>query len=222
MSAEESAVDRVYAELRNLAASFEFKPGERINESQLSKQIGTSRTPLREALNRLVAEGFLTFQTGHGFFCRQLQPDGILDLYEARQAIEGEGVRLATERATSAELESVRRFLREAESSYHESSDPRLLVELDEAFHIRVVRLSGNREFERILTNLNLRSRYVRWIDMEDRASVTPADHEAIVDAMSHREPDLARKLMQDHIQRRREEATEAVRRAFSRLYVPN
>ena len=222
MSMEESAVDRAYVELRNLAASFEFKPGERINESQLSKQIGTSRTPLREALNRLVAEGFLTFQTGHGFFCRQLQPDGILELYEARQAIEGEGVRLATERATSAELESVRQFLREAEASYHESSDPRLLVELDEAFHMRVVRLSGNHEFERILTNLNLRSRYVRWIDMEDRVSVTPADHDAIVDAMSDRDPDRARKLMQDHIQRRREEATEAVRRAFSRIYVPN
>ena len=51
-----------------MAAAFEFKPEQRINESELSKTLGVSRTPLREALNRLVAEGLLTSQEGRGFF----------------------------------------------------------------------------------------------------------------------------------------------------------
>ena len=55
-----------------MAAAFEFKPEERINESELSKKLGISRTPLREALNRLVAEGLLTAREGKGFFCRSL------------------------------------------------------------------------------------------------------------------------------------------------------
>ena len=63
-----SNVDSIYQTVRAMAAAFEFKPEERINESDLSKRLGISRTPLREALNRLVAEGLLTVQEGRGFF----------------------------------------------------------------------------------------------------------------------------------------------------------
>ena len=88
MNKVSSSVDRVYDRLRQMAADFEFKPDERINESALSTKLGASRTPLREALNRLVAEGFLTFQARRGFFCRPLSPSQILSLYEARIAVE--------------------------------------------------------------------------------------------------------------------------------------
>lgn len=63
-----SSVDSIYQTVRAMAAAFEFKPEQRINESELSKNLGISRTPLREALNRLVAEGLLTAQEGRGFF----------------------------------------------------------------------------------------------------------------------------------------------------------
>ena len=81
-----SNVDSIYQTVRAMAAAFEFKPEERINESDLSKRLGISRTPLREALNRLVAEGLLTVQEGRGFFCRSLVPEQIVHIYELRQA----------------------------------------------------------------------------------------------------------------------------------------
>ena len=59
-----TSVDQVYEQVRTMAANFEFKPAERINESVLSKKLGASRTPLREAMNRLVAEGLLVFEGG--------------------------------------------------------------------------------------------------------------------------------------------------------------
>ena len=152
-----------------MAAGFEFKPDERINEVHLAREVGTSRTPLREALNRLVAEGFLTYRTGQGFFCRSLDPESILNLYEARLAVECEGIRLASERAADADIAAVRKFLMEIEPAYHGSAEARVLVELDEEFHMKIIRLSANAELERMLSNLNARSRYVRWIDMEAR-----------------------------------------------------
>jgi DNA-binding GntR family transcriptional regulator len=218
---ELSTADRVYFEVRERAARFAFKPNERINEGRLAREVGASRTPLREALNRLAAEGFLSFSPGQGFFCRSLDPDDILDLYEARLAVESEGARLAVERADDAEIAALGAFLREIEGEYRGDSPARVLVELDEAFHMRLVRLSRNRELERILANLNGRSRFVRWLDMEERRGVTPADHLRIVEAMAARDADLAAARMRDHIGRRREEATEAARVAFSRLYVP-
>ena len=219
---EQNSTDRVYAEVREMAARFAFKPNERINEGHLARDLGISRTPLREALNRLAAEGFLNFQPGQGFFCRSLDPGDILDLYEARQAVESEGVRLAVERARDPDIDQIKAFLREIEPKYRGSSPASLLVELDQEFHLRMIRLSGNRELERILGNLNARSRFVRWIDMDQRRAITPDDHMRIVEAVALRDPDLAASRMRGHIRRRWEEATDAARLAFSRLYVPH
>ncbi|MFX0543322.1 GntR family transcriptional regulator, partial [Roseovarius sp. S4756] len=98
MTGDTSAVDRAYRTLKEMVASFEIKPDERLNEVAISARLTISRTPLREALNRLTAEGFLTFRRGLGFHCRSLNPAEIMDLYEARTAIEAEAARLAARR----------------------------------------------------------------------------------------------------------------------------
>jgi DNA-binding GntR family transcriptional regulator len=220
-TADRSRVDRIYDRVRTMASSFEFKPDERINEGALAATLGTSRTPLREALNRLVAEGFLTFQKGRGFFCRSLDPDRILALYEARQAIECEALRLAVSRAGDDEIEEVLAFLEKTETAYSSNSSPQALVELDEAFHLRLVRMAKNPELERILDNVNARIRYVRWIDMSERSGITPAAHVRIVEALAARDEARAVDELRRHIGKRSEEATQAVRTAYSQLYVP-
>ena len=73
----DSFVDRAYERLKRMAIGYHLKPGERLNEGELAKQLGVSRTPLREALNRLAMEGFLRFSPGKGFFCRELDPKGV-------------------------------------------------------------------------------------------------------------------------------------------------
>src|SRR3984957_9394858 len=92
--AADSYVDRAYEQLKEAAINFGFKPGERLNEIDLAKRIGISRTPLREALHRLNTEGFLKFIPGKGFFCRDLDPKEIFDLYELRKVIELGALRL--------------------------------------------------------------------------------------------------------------------------------
>lgn len=62
--ASDSIVDRVYQQLKAMAVSYELKPGERLNEGELAKRLGVSRTPLREALNRLNTEGLPAIHAG--------------------------------------------------------------------------------------------------------------------------------------------------------------
>ncbi len=221
---KQSNVDRVYTQLRGLAANFEFKPDARINESALSAQLGTSRTPLREAMNRLVAEGFLTFQSGRGFFCRSLSPSKVLNLYEARVAIEVEAVRLACKRASDENLKALIDDL-ERQASNSQAAEPETRLEQDEAFHMGVVRLSQNTELIRVLENLNERIRYVRLIYLKNRSQPTamiPPAHRKVLDALVARDAETAAQAMRAHIGRQREDAAEAVRIAYSQLYVPN
>lgn len=226
----ESSVDRVYDHLRQMAVNFEFRPEERINESALSTKLGASRTPLREALNRLVAEGFLTFQNGRGFFCRALSPSRILNLYEARQAIECEAVRRAIERASDAQISTLSVYLDETEPRYDTCQNIPDLLEMDEEFHMRIAMLSGNEELVALLGNLNDRIRYVRLINLQmlrqNHQSMINKDsslsgHRNIVEAIKMRDTESAIFGMRKHIERHREETTEAVRIAYSQLYMP-
>ena len=230
MSKEASRVDRVYDQVRRMAMNFEFMPDERINESSLSTTLGASRTPLREALNRLVAEGLLTFQNGRGFFCRSLSPERIMDLYEARVAIECEVLRLSVKRASDEALQPLSDYLDETEPFYENSDMATELLEMDESFHIRLAQLSENAELVNILRNINDRIRYVRLVDIKmilgrrqigKKAGASLSAHRIIFDALANRDESKAVSAMRAHIERRREEATEAVRIAYSQLYVP-
>lgn len=204
-----------------MAAAFEFKPEQRINESELSKTLGVSRTPLREALNRLVAEGLLTSQEGRGFFCRSLEPQQIVHLYELRLAVESEAALRAVERASDGEIEELKHYLAEVAPHYHNAVSAREIVRLDEEFHLRLATLSQNMELVRTLENINERVRYVRWISMRQKRDITHAAHQSIVDCLLARDGAETVARLRSHIEKSTEEATETVRTAFSQLYVP-
>src|SRR5690606_8809543 len=82
------SADRVYEQIKSMAITYRFRPGERINEVDLARQLNVSRTPLREALNRLATEGFLTTAPNRGFFGRPLDTKAVFDLYEFRRCLE--------------------------------------------------------------------------------------------------------------------------------------
>lgn len=231
MGSQESSVDRVYARLHQMAVNFEFKPEERLNESALSVELGASRTPLREALNRLVAEGLLTFKNGRGFFCRSLSPARIMELYEARSAIETEALIRAIERASDQEINAVLSYLNDTESTYDTCKELPELLKMDEEFHMRLAELSNNSELLRMLENINGRIRYVRLINLQIiklnkpgtiKESSKLSAHRKVIEAVARRDTDAAVSALRNHIERRRDETTEAVRIAYSQLYVPS
>lgn len=202
-----------------MAISFEFKPGERVNEVELAARLGASRTPLREALNRLVAEEFLTFQQGRGFFCRDLKPREMFELYQFRAVLEVAAVRLTCEHATEDEVQALANYLDETgpEDGGRSSEE---LVSLDEAFHEKLMSLSRNKEMTRVLDNINARIKFFRWVDMDARRTQTQGEHRRIVEALQARDADLAARLMDTHIAKRLDQITTAIKESYSRIYM--
>lgn len=215
-----STVDRVYEELKHLAITFAIKPGSRLNEGEVARRLGVSRTPLREALNRLKAAGFLDFSPNQGFFGKALDPAEILELYEMRLAIEVASARLAAGRASAAALDEIGEFLAHSMRGTSEQGVDQL-VRLDEGFHERIVKLTGNRQMLACLRNVNDRIRFFRWIDMEDeKRRDTQHEHHEVLLALRARDGERAAKILDTHIARRRDQIVGQVREGFARIYV--
>jgi len=214
------AVERIYEELKDQAIRYELKPGGRLNEGELAKSLGVSRTPLREALNRLAAAGFLSFEPSKGYFRKPLDAAEIFDLYELRQAIEPAAARLAAERATEPAIGELDAYLAESMRA-DPSRTVDQLVRLDEGFHERIVRLAGNGEMLASLRNINDRIRFFRWIDMEsERRRGTQQEHRQILDALRRRDGAAAARLLHAHIAQRRDQIIARVREGYARIYV--
>ena len=209
--------DRLYKAVRASAIAYHFRPGQRINEVALARRLGASRTPLREALNRLVAEGFLTFERDRGFFCRDLSPRQIFELYQFREVLETAAVRLACENALDSELRELLNFVSLFDARANERGVDEWIT-LDETFHERLTALSRNEEMVSTLENINARIRFVRWLDMESRYGRTRDHYQAIVEAVLKRDPNRAAMLMATNIERRMDEIAAVVNRGHSLL----
>ena len=154
-------VDDIYDQVKAMAVSFRLRPGDRLNEVALSRDLGVSRTPLREALNRLVAERLFDFRPGQGFFCRSLDAQSVFDLFELRQIIESAAARSACARATDEDLQMLRDELYETGIDITGLTIEEAVTR-DEAFHLGIAKLSGNMELLQTLTRINERIRYIR------------------------------------------------------------
>lgn len=214
-----SNVDKAYGTLKDMLIAYRFKPGERVNEGELAKRLGVSRTPLREALNRLTSEGFLNFIGGRGFFCREFQPREIFELYQLRMVLEVAAARMACEVASEADLDDLSRFLVETGPDDGRRSSEEL-VALDEQFHVQLMGLSGNTEMANLLRNLNDRIRFFRWIEMDSRRQRTQGEHRAVLDAIRRKDADAAAAAMSGHITHRLDEITGGIKEGISRIYL--
>jgi len=208
----------LYEKLKEIAVLYRIRPGEHVNELELAKSFGVSRTPLREALNRLVAEGLLTFRPNRGFDVRQFEQQEIFDLYELRRYIEVAAVRLAVRRAPDAEIAALRGFWDDVLGRAADT-DNEALLGLDEEFHIRLAGLSGNREMARSLQLINAKIRFVRWVEMEERRTETCDEHGVILALLAARDEAGCERELGAHIERRLEEIATAVHAGVVRLY---
>ncbi len=216
------SADRVYEQVKAMAVAYRLRPSERINEVELARQLGVSRTPLREALNRLAAEGFLVATVNRGYTMMPLDPQRVLTLYEYRAILEVGALRLACERASDAELAELHSFAQHSRDEIDDDAHALRVLSLDEQFHESIARLSGNDEMVRALRSLNERIRFVRWIDMQGRRSGTQAEHLRIMEHLRRREADAAATLMQAHIARRLDQIRDMIRTGFAEIYTGN
>ncbi len=216
-----SSVDRIYAQLKQMAMTYKFRPGEPLNEVELAASFGVSRTPLREVLNRLVAEGLLDFVPRKGFSCQPLDTKRVFDLYEVRCGLEMMSAKLATERASDADIEALAQFWKTATEKFC-TFTPVDCTRCDETFHERLAELSKNSELLHMLQNVNARAHYLRLISMEQEAyrQNTCAEHQLILQAIQRRDAEAAANSMAAHVSLRQEQLVEVIKEGVARLYM--
>jgi DNA-binding GntR family transcriptional regulator len=220
---EQRSADRVYVRVKAMAVTFHFRPGERINEVELARHLGISRTPLREALNRLASEGFLTAVANRGFRARPLEPGPLLDLYEFRGVVECGAVRLACERASDDSVAGLAAFAEQGVADLGDDVHALRQLRFDEEFHERVATLAGNGEILRTVRAINERIRFVRWIGLRKGSQTgLPEGHAAILRGLQRRDVEEAVALMQAHIAERRNRTVELIREGYAELYTGN
>ncbi len=215
--------ERAYNTIRKLLVEFKLKPEERINEVQLAKTFGVSRTPIREALNRLASEGFVSLTPNRGFFVRSLSTEGLLDLYELRSIIECAAFRLMCERAEDDQIERLRVYWEAIVDGYRDQPADIILAE-DEGFHLLIAELSGNPELVNQLAAINARIRFIRRIQIEHRTHDKDqvASHSAIVDAAVRRNIEGGVELLRQHIELTVSATQQALKDALLKVFSPN
>lgn len=202
-----------------MAIRFEIKPGERLSEMEIAERFSVSRTPVREALNRLVNDNLLVVDGSRGFTVRQLDPKECFDLYELRLAIESTAFRLAVERASDDDIEALSKMVRQSNRT-PANSKVEHIVELDEKFHEQLAALSGNTQLYATLRSLNERIRFVRLIDLENKPrSQSLGQHGAMIRALQDRDADAGIKELERHILHRMQDIVDVVRRGIAKIY---
>lgn len=211
-------VNEIYERLKEMAVLYRIRPGQRVNELELAERFDVSRTPIREALNRLVAENLLVFVPNRGFFVRELDGKDVFDLFELRRSIEATAVRLACERASDNDIKTLRRFWKQVLKGAARMPSSELVVK-DEEFHLQLAALSGNAEIGRVLQGINARIHYVRWVDVDQRGDAAFTEHLQILDALAERDVERCVALADTHIRWRMEEITRVVHASVVKLF---
>jgi len=207
--------DHVYAVLKQKILSCALPPNERLIEKQLCAELRVSRTPLREALNRLSHEELVSFQPHAGYRVAGISLAGFKNLIELRSIVEPQAAALAAERATLADISA----LRAQATLQHDPSEEHSFVEYCQAnsrFHLLVVRCARNPMLENIVMSaldMYQRPTYLR-IGRQMDAGNPSSKHHAIVDAIEQHDPDAARQAMYRHIRGGGERIMEALKAA--------
>lgn len=172
----------------------------RLDERQLSEQLGISRTPIREALARLEQDGFVEIQPRKGVFVRPKSLQEVLEMVVVWAALESMAARLVTIAASDAEIASLRQLgVKNSERSGH--ADIAEYSEANIRFHQRILELSKCSLLKVTADGLLQHMHAVRRRTMaeSDRFSRSVVDHMAIIEALEHREAELASMLVRDH-----------------------
>jgi len=142
--------NQVYDILKDMIANHRFNPGTRINVEQITKEVGASRTPVWEAVHRLIQEGLLVSIPNRGVFMAALTPKHAIELYMVREVLEGLAARLAIANMDDKTLKKMTKCLEE-QLKVIEKEDLVGYSRLDYDFHAMVYEASGNRTLQEML-----------------------------------------------------------------------
>jgi len=202
----------VYSDIVRLISTGHYPPGTRLDEQQIAEELGVSRTPLREAISKLVKDGLVEHRPYKGNFVRQFTAREVFDLYEVRKGLESMAVRLAIPHLTDESISELRTILGEIETALI-ASDLEAYGFADKRFHEAIAQLSGNQTLIDLLAHLSGQVQLIRTMANQDPSvvEITAMERPEIVDAMAAGDVARAMALMEEHIELVQENTTRRI-----------
>lgn len=187
--------------LRELITRGDLAPGQRINERLLTEQFGISRTPLREAIKMLSAEGLIKLLPNRGAVVTTVTSADAEDMFQVMSALEALGGELACQRAADKDIAEVA-ALHQRMREFHAAGDLVNYFELNQRIHQMIIDCAGNRELSEAYRRISTRIRRARYMAnlFKPRWNEAMAEHEAMLDALSKRDSARLKALLGAHL----------------------
>jgi DNA-binding GntR family transcriptional regulator len=177
-----------------------FKPGERLNEVDISKSLKISRSPVREAFQRLSQEGLITLIPRKGAFISMPNTKHIENLFEVREVLEPLTVALAAKRATASQINQIEELFRSTERTIEQNMYRQYPWDLD--YHKKLASCSNNKILEDMVYQINIGLQLARSRSSAEygRAKEALDEHRVIFEAVKQKDAKLAKRAMAVHI----------------------
>lgn len=209
--------DRIFEELKQRILFFRMRPGERLIEDDLARELRTSRTPVREACKRLAEAGLIRAVPHRGYYIRDVNLPEIEELYEVRVALETAAVEAAMRRK-DVDWAPLR-------ATWSHTPNPlpsaEAALRLDEAFHVAIAESTGNHTLVDYLRAINEQIRAIRAKDFAqpERIRTTYRQHRKILHLIIAGQAPAAARSVRDHILESRTHAINAVKELLATAY---
>lgn len=192
--------DIAYGALKDAIVSHELGAGALVSEEEWARKLGMSRTPVREALNRLEQQKLVRRVPNHGVFVADLSLDDFLEICEVRSLLEGNACRIAALHVSESDLARFEKEFRELASSHPTGEHVRRANEVDHAFHMFILEAAGNRQAVSIIAQLNDMITRLRFALTPSRYAESLKEHQQILDALKARDGEAAAAAMHSHM----------------------
>ena len=187
--------------LRQRIFNRDLEPGSWIDEMRVAGEFGISRTPLREALKVLAAEGLITMKVRRGAYVTEVSEKDLRDVYHLLSLLESDAAAMVASSATPPQLESLQAQHQELESATH---DREQLFAINERFHIQLLAFADNRWRDQMVADLRKVMKLNRHQSLfkQGRIEDSMQEHRAIMVALVQRDANAPRRAMRKHFDR--------------------
>ena len=192
--------DVAYGAVRDAIVSNQLKPGDRVSEYKVAEWLKISRTPAREGLRRLEAEGFLISEPRRGLVVASVDDEALYELYAAREVLEGGAAAMAARNATDAEIAALKQMVA-AESAMTDSAE--MMFEHNRLLHQFIYRVARNRYLTKYLHSIYdtlAATRSISTMRIAARREAVLAEHRALINAIARRDEAAATRAAVEHV----------------------
>lgn len=203
----ENLTDRAYQILKGYIVTLPMNVDVKLSETRLAAELGISKTPVREALRQLAAEGLIDIQSRRGTFLVRFSSEDVKEIFDIREYLEALAVNELVTKINDRDIEKLSKLVTDSNSSAL-AGDKAKYNELDASFHALMVFLSGNKRLYRIFNTIQaqvqgLRTRSIRLPGRPDKSN---KEHWEILKALQKKDQKVAEELVRQHIRNVKED----------------